>query len=86
MVYSASATKADVEFDDPTKFLVRQILWAVAGVGIVFCTMRVDPKRLERFATPLLVLVIGLLVAVLVGGPLVNGARRWLRFGPRSGT
>lgn len=84
MVYSASATKAGVEFGDPTKFLVRQIVWAAAGIGIVFVTMRADPARLERFATPLLVLVVALLATVLVGGPLVNGARRWLRFGPFS--
>ena len=84
MVYSASATKAGMEQGSPTYFLVRQIIWAVAGVGIVFVAMRVRPATLRRLATPALVVVIVLLAVVLFAGPLVNGARRWLRFGPLS--
>ena len=43
---------------------------------------RWDYRRL-RLLSPVLVLgSLGLLVAVLVIGPAINGARRWISFGP----
>ena len=82
MVYSASAVLAFERFDEPYRFLVRQTLWAVMGLGVVAITMRIDYRtyRNEAFIWAILALVAGMLVAVLFTSP-VNGARRWLGVG-----
>ena len=48
------------------------LMWAVANVA---------PQRLARIALPLYVIAVALLIAVAVGGTLVNGSRRWLSIG-----
>jgi len=48
------------------------LMWAVANIA---------PQRLARVALPLYVLAVALLIAVAVGGTLVNGSRRWLSIG-----
>jgi hypothetical protein len=47
-------------------------MWAVA---------QVPPQTLSRFAVPAYATGLALLVAVAVGGEVVNGARRWLNLG-----
>lgn len=48
------------------------LMWAVANV---------QPQTLARAALPLYVVAVALLVAVALGGTLVNGSRRWLSVG-----
>jgi rod shape determining protein RodA len=48
------------------------LMWAVANV---------PPQKLARAALPLYVVGVVLLVAVALGGTLVNGSRRWLSVG-----
>ena len=48
------------------------LMWAVANIA---------PQRLARVALPLYLLAVALLIAVAVGGTLVNGSRRWLSVG-----
>ena len=48
------------------------LMWVVANI---------QPQQLARVALPLYVLGVALLVAVALGGTLVNGSRRWLNFG-----
>ena len=48
------------------------LMWIVANVS---------PQQLARIALPLYAVSILLLVAVAVGGTMVNGARRWLNLG-----
>ena len=84
VVYSASWATGIVHHDgDPTHFLRRQAVWAGFGVVAMFLTMRLDPRRLERLAKPLLVVTLLLLGSLLVPGVAreVNGASRWLRLG-----
>jgi rod shape determining protein RodA len=54
------------------------------GVGLVFATFVVllDYRLFRRLAWPFYVLVLLLLVAVLVKGRVIMGARRWLTVGP----
>jgi cell division protein FtsW len=84
MVASASITMADRVFDQPFYFLLRQLLYlGVGGLAAAFCL--VMPLRAWEQASPLLLTAAGLLlVAVLLPGVgyEVNGATRWLRFGP----
>ncbi len=87
MVYSASSAYAltHEEFGhDPLHFVKAGAIYTVIGVLALLVVMRARPSWL-RVAGPLILVVsLCLLVAVLVPGVgvEVNGARRWLAFGP----
>jgi cell division protein FtsW len=81
MVYSASSGRAAVANGDPAYFLKRQALYAVFGLVALAVLSRVPFRRLRPLAGPLLLSSFALLVAVLVMGTTVNGARRWLPLG-----
>jgi len=82
MVYSASAHLGRDLHDDPYYFLIRQGLWAMLGVAIMAVAMRIDYRtyKNEALIWTVLAAVAMLLVAVLVFGDEVNGARRWIGF------
>ena len=81
MVYSASSGRAAVANGDPAYFLKRQALYALIGLVAMAVLSRVPFRRLKALAGPLLLTSFVLLVAVLVMGTSVNGARRWLPVG-----
>ncbi len=84
MVTSASISIADSKLGDPFFYLERQLMFAFVGcvAGVILATVRADVW--DRLGVVLLIAAIVLLVAVLVPGlgAVVNGSRRWLRFGP----
>ena len=82
MVYSATSASATVGGSDPIYYLKRQGIYAALGIVLMVVAQRWDYRRL-RLVSPMLVLVsLGLLLAVLVIGPAINGARRWISVGP----
>src|SRR5919109_372911 len=81
MVYSASSARAMLASGDPAYYLKRQALYAVAGLVALALLSRFDFRRLRHAAGPLVLASVALLVAVLVLGTAVNGARRWLSVG-----
>ena len=81
MVYSSSAIYAQQHFGDSRYFLVRDIVWVLLGLVAMSITMRIDYHEYRRWAYPLLGLTVLMLVAVLVVGSRVNGAKRWFRLG-----
>ncbi|HVD48446.1 MAG TPA: putative lipid II flippase FtsW [Gaiellaceae bacterium] len=82
MVYSASSGSAALANGDPAYYLKRQAIYAGIGLALMVLAARSDFHLLRRIAPILVVSGIGLLLAVLVLGQSVNGARRWLTFGP----
>ena len=62
----------------------RQLVWVGLGWGLLIFTSLVDYKRWAKFATPMLIVSLALLGLVFVPGlgVTVNGATRWLQFGP----
>lgn len=88
MVYSASSVVALTSYDDPAYFMKRQIMWAAAGLALMALTMRIDHRRLsnQRVVIAFLAISLLLLIATLVPGVgrMVNGSRRWVRFGMAS--
>ncbi len=84
MVLSASSVVAEASYGSAWYFFERQVAWAVVGLGAFVVTARIDYRRWRRAVIPLLVVSVGLLVVVLVPGLgiRVDGARRWLGFGP----
>ncbi|MFT0546875.1 putative lipid II flippase FtsW [Allopusillimonas ginsengisoli] len=87
MVYSASIALADgprYESYGRYYFVLRHGLFIIVGLLSALVTFSLPMKFWERFAAPLFILCLLLLVVVLIPGigREVNGARRWLPFGP----
>ena len=86
-IYSASAIKASQNHAAATAFLMRQLVGGVIGIAFMLALSQVDLATLQDHPRPLMVtyfIMLGLLAAVLVLGPKINGAHRWLRLGPMS--
>ena len=82
MVYSATSAAAAVGGNDPSYYLKRQGIYATLGIVLMIVIQRWDYRRLRNLAPTLVVVSIFLLIAVLGVGGAVNGARRWISFGP----
>jgi cell division protein FtsW len=82
MVYSATSAPAALGDGDPGYYLKKQGVYALAGLVLLVVASRMPYRSLRHLAPTLVVVSLGLLVAVLVIGQAVNGARRWLTFGP----
>jgi cell division protein FtsW len=78
MVYSASSARAMLAAGDPAYYLKRQAVNAVVGLAALLILSRLDLRVPRRLAGPLLAGSVTLLVAVLVVGTSVKGARRWI--------
>ncbi|HEY2939787.1 MAG TPA: putative lipid II flippase FtsW [Gaiellaceae bacterium] len=82
MVYSATSASAALANGDPSYFLKRQAIYAVLGLVLMALASRIDFRVIRRLAPLLMVGSLVLLIGVLVVGQSVNGARRWISFGP----
>ena len=82
MVYSATSAPAALGNGDPMGYLKRQAVYAVIGLGLMVAAYRTPFRRWRALAPPLLVASLALLLAVLVVGQSINGAKRWIAFGP----
>ena len=60
---------------------LNQMYWMLGGMGIMTILVFLDYRIFERFAYPLYIINIILLLAVLVIGPKIYGARRWINLG-----
>ncbi|MEM9131054.1 MAG: putative lipid II flippase FtsW [Actinomycetota bacterium] len=85
MVLSASSVSSLHQYADSPFFqFKRQVMWAAIGGLAFIVASRIDYRLLRPLATPLLLIVIGLLVALFVPGVGINtnGSTRWLGLGP----
>jgi cell division protein FtsW len=82
MVYSATSARAALGNGNPVGYLERQGVYALIGFALLVVAARSDYRRLRTFAPTLVVTALGLCVVVLAIGVPVNGARRWIGFGP----
>jgi len=82
MVYSASSVMAARKYHDGFYFLKRQGVYALLGFAMMSLAMWIDYQQWRRFAVPLLLGCLLLLVLVFVPGigGTAKGASRWLRF------
>ena len=68
----------------PFYFFSRQALFALAGAAIVLWLSFLSPRQIRRVALLVLFAALAAMVAVLLVGPEINGARRWLRIAGHS--
>ncbi|MEO8746749.1 MAG: putative lipid II flippase FtsW [Rhodanobacter sp.] len=80
MITSSSIAVADNQHIGAFYFLKRQLVFLALGMVSAAAVLRVELKRFETWALPLLALGFVLLLAVFVPhlGLRINGARRWL--------
>ena len=82
MVYSATSASAALGNGNPVGYLERQSVYALIGIALLVFAARTDFRQLRALAPTLVIAALGLCVAVLVVGERINGARRWIGFGP----
>ena len=63
---------------DPHTYLKKAALWAFLGLILMFITASIDYRRIRRWTPVLYGVSLLLLLAVLVAGQSVNGAKAWI--------
>ena len=85
MIFSASAVMAKERFGSAYEFLIKQLIWAVAGLAVMVIAMKIDYKRLQH---PALVLtLLGFTTLFLISVFFLDrahGTHRWFHLGPVS--
>jgi len=81
MVASASITEGIALRGDGFFFVKRHLLFLLLCLAMGTATLYMPIRRWQEWGGPLLLAVLLLLLAVLVAGHSVNGAKRWLGFG-----
>ena len=82
MVYSATSAAAALGGGNSVGYLERQGVYALVGIALMIVAARTDFRSLRALAPPLVVSALALCAVVLVAGERINGARRWIGFGP----
>jgi len=78
MVYSASWGPSLEIGDDPAYFFTNQLRWAVLGsLGMVAISL-VDYHRFQKLVVPMMIIMLGMLIAVLITGETRLNAQRAL--------
>lgn len=67
-------------YDNPGR-VASQLANVAVALAAMWLVAQVPPQTMMRFALPAFVVGVALLVAVALGGDVVNGARRWLHIG-----
>lgn len=62
-------------------FYKKQMCWIALGLAVFFVIACVDYQVFSKWAYLLFGVALLLLVAVLIFGPTINGAKRWIRIG-----
>ena len=80
MLYSASFAQSqyDTGYTQSTRYLQKQGLCALIGLGAMVILSRIPPEFWLKWAWVLYGVSIVLLLSVLLFGESVNGARRWI--------
>lgn len=86
MIYSSSGVYALENLGDSAYFLKRQLFFLLVGFVVSFVIMAIDYRILQKYAKPMMIVCLVLLVLVLIPsiGKASFGARRWFKIGPFS--
>ncbi|NVL90239.1 MAG: rod shape-determining protein RodA [Desulfobacterales bacterium] len=80
-----SAVSANAEVAELRRLVyIKQSYWLAVGTGVMILSVLFNYRWLNRLASPIYILSIGLLVIVLFAGKEVSGSQRWLVLGPIS--
>lgn len=84
MLFSASYAYSLEYYGNSYKFISRQLFFGVIGVGLMLLVSRIDYHFWRKFSWIFYFITIGLLGALLIMPPMVEGmdVRRWVVIGP----
>ncbi len=82
LVLSASSVAGIADAGGSFFYFNRHLLYVGLAIVVVLVTVRIDYRKMRRFAVPLAVTSFAGLVTVLMQGRTVNGSRRWIDAGP----
>ncbi len=80
-IYAAVYNEDHQSIFDATQRYGKQLIWIGAAFFIAIIILTIESKFYSAFAYPTLILMVVLLLAVLVFGVKVNGARSWFQLG-----
>ncbi|MGM0508606.1 MAG: putative lipid II flippase FtsW [Fusobacteriota bacterium] len=80
-IYSASFPTGIERYNNGNHFIVKQTIWYILGLIMMFILSKIDYKIYERFKGAILLLGIIALILVLTIGIERNGAKRWISIG-----
>ena len=82
MVFSASAVMAKERFGSPYSFVIRQAIWAAAGLAVMTLLMQIDYRKYNRpnIVFPVVAVTVIMLMAAFLMRDSHN-THRWIRFG-----
>ena len=80
MLWSASYAQSEYDsgYTVSTRYLQKQAVCACLGLGCLMAFSRVPVERWRKYAWHIYLIAIALLLAVLLVGQSVNGAKRWV--------
>ncbi len=83
MLFSASYAYSDTNFGNSYRFISRQAVFAAIGVVVMLVVSKIDYHIYKKFAWPLYIATIALLLILLVLPPMVedSGVKRWFAIG-----
>ncbi len=76
-----SSTRPEVEGARQAPYFIKQLIWIVVGLFVMFLTVKADYQWFGRFAWIIYGLGIFLLLVVLAKGRMGMGAQRWISVG-----
>lgn len=84
MLFSASYAYSYEYYGNSYKFISRQFVFAVAGVGLMLGISLVDYNWIRKLAWPIFFIVTAVLIVLLILPPMVKGmdVKRWFAIGP----
>ncbi len=84
MVYDSSVVQAFKDFGDKYYYIKQQLIWVLLGFICLGFFSFFDYHNLRKWALPIFIISLLLLVAVFIPGfgVAAGGAHRWLKLGP----
>jgi len=73
----AAATREDIP-GDPLYFVLRQIVYALIGIALMFAVARIDYSRYRELKVGIYTTMIASITVVLLFGAAARGSRRWI--------
>ena len=80
IVYSASASYAQMKYGESEHMLTSHAIKVLLGIIGLFIGMRIDYHTLKRFTKSAVIISVGFLLVIFVLGGEAKGATRWLRY------
>lgn len=82
MIYSTSSYTAQMDYGSSEYYFSKQLLFDALGFVAMYVMYRFDYHRLRKLAPAIFILSLVLILVLIPFGKEVNGAKRWIRFGP----